>query len=86
MSHNIDFTVDTGVQVYFCDPHSPEQRGSNENSTGLLRKYLLHGTDLTTTAADRQQEAEASLNRRPRRTLAWSSPAQACAVTVAMTD
>ena len=47
MSQHIDFTVYTGVQVYFCDPHSPWQRGSNENTIGLLRQYFPHGTDFS---------------------------------------
>lgn len=86
MSQHAQFTVDTGVQVYFCDPHSPWQRGSNENTNGLLRQYFPHGIDFTTIDAARLQEVEASLNRRPRRTLDWRSPAEAYAATVAMTD
>jgi len=86
MSQHAAFTVDTGVQVYFCDPHSPWQRGSNENTNGLLRQYFPHGTDFSSVAEARLKEVEISLNRRPRKTLDWKSPAEAYAATVAMTD
>lgn len=85
MAQHKAFTVATDVRVYFCDPHSPWQRGSNENTNGLLRQYFPKGTDLTN-ITQRQLDAVAlKLNTRPRETLNWKSPAEVFAAAVAST-
>ena len=86
MSQHLQFSVDTGVDIYFCDPRSPWQRGSNENTNGLLRQYFPKGTDLSQhTAADLDAAAD-SLNGRPRQTLGWMTPSETLTeILVAMT-
>ena len=85
MAAHKDFTIATDVQVYFCDPRSPWQRGSNENTNGLLRQYFPKGMDLSNVTQAQLNAVARRLNERPRETLNWRSPYQALRATVAST-
>ncbi|WP_337007434.1 MULTISPECIES: IS30 family transposase [unclassified Microbacterium] len=77
MSAHAKFTVETGIPVFFADPQSPWQRGTNENTNGLLRQYFPKGTDLSCWSAEEIEAVAHALNTRPRKTLAWKTPAEA---------
>jgi IS30 family transposase len=85
MNRHQSITIATGVPIYFCDPHSPWQRGSNENTNGLLRQYMPKGSDLSKLSVEDLERIQRSLNGRPRATLGYLKPEEKLAELVALT-
>jgi IS30 family transposase len=85
MAQHVQFTIDTDIQVYFCDPYSPWQRGTNENTNGLLRQYFPRGTDLSGHTQQHLDAVADELNGRPRRRLGYMTPSEALTHVVANT-
>ena len=77
VARHAEIKIATGLEVYFCDPHSPWRRGTDENTNGLLRQYFPRGTDLARWSAADLTAVAATLNLRPRKTLEWQTPAEA---------
>jgi len=86
MAEHARLKIDAGLQVYFCDPHSPWQRATNENTNGLLRQYFPKGTDLSAHGAHEIAAVAAALNARPRKALDWKTPAEALDALLKQTD
>ena len=76
MAQHAQHRIETGLAVYFCDPRSPWQRGTNENTNGLLRQYFPKGTDLSRWSAEDLEAVAHALNNRPRKILGWKTPAE----------
>jgi IS30 family transposase len=77
MAQHPRLRFDIGLCIYFCDPHSPWQRGTNENTNGLLRQYFPKGTDLSLHSPEALEAVTLALNKRPRKSLNWKTPAEA---------
>lgn len=76
MAQHARLRIDSGLEIYFCDPQSPWQRGSNENTNGLPRQYFSKGTDLSSHTAKESDAVAHAINTRPRKTLDWKTPAE----------
>ena len=85
LAYHSRFSVTTAISVYFCDPQSPWQRGSNENTNGLLRQYFPKGTDLTSFSQDNLDQVALKLNMRPRKTLGYATPSDGLDAALALT-
>ena len=85
MSQHAQLRIDTGLQIYFCDPQSPWQRGSNENTNGLLRQYLPKGVNISGYSQVQLNAIARQLNERPRKTLGFHTPAEMFSECVAST-
>ena len=85
MANHADFTIATDIPIYFCDPYAPWQRGSNENTNGLLRQYLPKGIDLSKVTVAELRGIQRSLNGRPRKTLGFMTPSEKFTGTIAAT-
>ena len=77
MAQHVQLKIKTGLEIYFCNPQSPWQRGSNENTNGLLRQYFPKGTDISRHGTNELRAVAHALNARPRKTLGWQTPAEA---------
>jgi IS30 family transposase len=86
MAEHVRFSMDTNTEVFFCDPHSPWQRGTGENTNGLLRQYFLRTADLSMYTRAQLDAVARRLNNRPRQTLNWLKPAEVFSRAVALTD